>query len=193
MNSLFAILVGLAIANQFVLVRIPALSALAVDSGRLRLPVVAWPVTALVLTAGSAGAYLADAWLLRAIKLRELRLPALVVAVLASAPLAVFLVGLGFPKRREILGRCRSMVTANSAMLGAALVATSDPQSLAAAIAWGVGTAVGFCTVLGLFGDLGERLADADVPVPLKGVAIALVTGGIVSIAFSGLADIVRG
>jgi electron transport complex protein RnfA len=55
----------------------------------------------------------------------------------------------------------------------------------------GFGAALGFSLVLVLFAALRERIAVADVPEPFQGSAIALVTAGIMSLAFMGFAGLV--
>ena len=193
MTSLFAILIGVVIVNHLVLVRFPAICPLPDGARRLDLPPVAWLVTALVLTSAVAAAWATDARLLRAFDLRELRLLALVFAIIVAAPAGTLLIGLVIPKRRDLLAQYRPLVTADCVMLGVALLVAREPATLPAAIAWAGAMAILFCAVLALFAELGERLEDADVPTPLRGSAIALVTGGMMSLALTGIASMVRG
>ncbi|MBT5952563.1 MAG: electron transport complex subunit RsxA, partial [Methylococcales bacterium] len=53
--------------------------------------------------------------------------------------------------------------------------------------------AIGFSLVLVLFAGLRERIELADIPLPFKGNAIALVTAGLMSMAFMGFAGWVKG
>ncbi|HMM55705.1 MAG TPA: Rnf-Nqr domain containing protein, partial [Candidatus Desulfobacillus sp.] len=55
---------------------------------------------------------------------------------------------------------------------------------------FGFGSAVGFSLALVLFGGLRERLEGADVPVAFRGNAIAMITAGLMSIAFMGFAGL---
>ena len=57
---------------------------------------------------------------------------------------------------------------------------------------YGFGAAVGFSIVLILFSAMRERLAVADVPVPFKGAAIAMITAGLMSLAFMGFSGLVK-
>jgi electron transport complex protein RnfA len=56
----------------------------------------------------------------------------------------------------------------------------------------GFGAAVGFSLVLVLFAGMRERIAVADVPDVFKGAPIALITAGIMAIAFMGFAGLVK-
>jgi electron transport complex protein RnfA len=192
MASLFAIVTAVVIINHLVLARVPAIYPLPGTASRLHLPPAAWLITTLVLAAAVAVAWAADVRLLRALGLRELRLIALVLAIVVATPAGVLLAALLTPKRREILARYQPLITADCAMLGVALLVTRDNTTLAAAVAWAAATAIAFGAILGLFAELRARLEDADVPVRLRGVPIALVTAAIMSLAFSGLASVVR-
>jgi electron transport complex protein RnfA len=65
-------------------------------------------------------------------------------------------------------------------------------NSLLLSLLYGFGAAVGFSLVLVLFAALRERIAVADVPVPFRGASIALVTAGLMSLAFMGFAGLIR-
>lgn len=57
---------------------------------------------------------------------------------------------------------------------------------------YGFGAAVGFSLVLVLFAALRERLTAADVPSPFKGASIAMITAGLMSMAFMGFTGLVK-
>ena len=96
------------------------------------------------------------------------------------------------PILHQILGIYLPLITTNCAVLGVALLNTSQSESFLQALAYGIGAGLGFCLVMILFAGLRERLAVADVPVPFKGAAIALVTAGLMSMAFIGFAGVIR-
>jgi Na+-translocating ferredoxin:NAD+ oxidoreductase subunit A len=50
----------------------------------------------------------------------------------------------------------------------------------------------GFSLVLVMFAAMRERIAAADVPAPFQGAAIALVTAGLMALAFMGFSGLVR-
>ena len=56
---------------------------------------------------------------------------------------------------------------------------------------YGFGAATGFSLVLVLFAAVRERVAVADVPIPFRGNPIALITAGLMSMAFMGFAGLV--
>jgi electron transport complex protein RnfA len=57
---------------------------------------------------------------------------------------------------------------------------------------YGFGAAVGFTLVMVLFSSIRERIAFADVPKPFQGAPIALITAGLMSMAFMGFGGLVK-
>jgi electron transport complex protein RnfA len=70
---------------------------------------------------------------------------------------------------------------------------TRQSESFLQSLAYGIGAGLGFCLVMILFAGLRERLETADVPAPFRGAAIALVTAGLMSMAFMGFSGLTRG
>ncbi|MNT73531.1 Electron transport complex protein RnfA [compost metagenome] len=77
-------------------------------------------------------------------------------------------------------------------MLGVPLLNVQAQHSFAEALVFGLGSALGFSLILILFGAMRERLEGADVPLPFRGTAIALVTAGLMSLAFMGFGGLVQ-
>jgi len=59
-------------------------------------------------------------------------------------------------------------------------------------IIYGFSAALGFSLVLIMFSAMREKLANADIPKPFKGSAIAMITAGLMSLAFMGFAGLVK-
>jgi electron transport complex protein RnfA len=76
-------------------------------------------------------------------------------------------------------------------VLGVPLLNVQAQHSFAEALVFGLGSALGFSLILILFGAMRERLEGADVPLPFRGTAIALVTAGLMSLAFMGFGGLV--
>ena len=67
-----------------------------------------------------------------------------------------------------------------------------QPHNFFESIIYGFGAAVGFSLVLIMFSAMREKLANADVPTPFKGSAIAMITAGLMSLAFMGFTGLVK-
>ncbi|HAC33523.1 MAG TPA: electron transport complex subunit RsxA, partial [Gammaproteobacteria bacterium] len=80
----------------------------------------------------------------------------------------------------------------NCAVLGVALLNVQQQNSFFESLLFGFGASLGFALVLVLFSAMRERLEVGDVPQPFQGSAIALITAGIMSLAFMGFNGLVR-
>ena len=78
-------------------------------------------------------------------------------------------------------------------MLGVALLNVQEQNNFIETILYGIGAALGFTLVLVLFAAMRERIAVADVPAPFKGNSVALITAGLMSLAFMGFTGLIKG
>jgi len=97
------------------------------------------------------------------------------------------------PLLYQLLGIFLPLITTNCAVLGVALLNVQEGHDFIESALYGFGAAVGFSLVLALFAAVRERVAAADVPAPFQGTAIALMTAGIMSLAFMGFSGLVKG
>ncbi|TNF34482.1 MAG: electron transport complex subunit RsxA, partial [Gammaproteobacteria bacterium] len=74
---------------------------------------------------------------------------------------------------------------------GVALLNVQQEHGFLHSAFYGFGAAVGFSLVLVLFAGIRERIAVSDVPEAFQGNAIALITAGIMSLAFMGFVGLV--
>ncbi len=65
-------------------------------------------------------------------------------------------------------------------------------KGLVQSVFFGFGASAGFALVLVLFAAIRERLDASDIPAPFRGTAIALVTAGVMSLAFMGFSGMAR-
>jgi len=96
------------------------------------------------------------------------------------------------PLLYQVLGIFLPLITTNCAVLGVALLNVQARHGFIASFLYGFGAAAGFTLVLVLFAGIRERVDVADVPVPFKGTAIALITAGLMSMAFMGFSGLVK-
>ena len=92
----------------------------------------------------------------------------------------------------QALGIFLPLITTNCAVLGVALLVIKKNMSLADAMVYAVANAIGFTFALIVFAGLRERLALVDIPKPMRGAPIALITAGLLSLAFMGFAGLVK-
>jgi electron transport complex protein RnfA len=192
MSDLILIILATVLVNNFVLVKFLGLCPLLGASTKFETALGMSLATTFVLTLASAFSYLIDTWLLIPFELEYLRLLSFILVIAGAVQFTEMFVRFSSPILHQILGIYLPLITTNCAVLGVALLNTSQSDSFIQALAYGIGAGLGFCLVMILFAGLRERLAVADVPVPFKGAAIALVTAGLMSMAFIGFAGIIR-
>jgi electron transport complex protein RnfA len=143
---------------------------------------------ALTITAGLS--HLLYQWLLLPLGLVYLR----IIALLALSALTVqgvnVLLGRRGAGQGPFAGQHLPLTTMNCAVLGVALLTTGTAGTLGGAIALGLGAGLGFTVVVMLFASLHPRLEQSPVPAPLRGPAVALITVGMMSLAFLGFSGL---
>lgn len=192
MSELALILVSTVLVNNFVLVKFLGLCPFMGVSRKLETAMGMALATTFVLTLASVCSYLVSEYLLRPLGLEYLRTISFILVIAVVVQFTEMVVHKTSPLLYQVLGIFLPLITTNCAVLGVALLNVQASHGLLESAVYGFGAAAGFSLVLTLFGALRERLAVADVPVPFQGAAIALVTAGLMSLAFMGFSGLVR-
>ena len=95
------------------------------------------------------------------------------------------------PSLYQALGIFLPLITTNCAVLGVAIIAVQKDFDLLTSVVYSTSIAVGFALALILFAGIRERLDVEDVPQGMRGVPIALITAGLLAMAFMGFANVV--
>ena len=192
MSEIILILVATALVNNFVLVRFLGLCPFMGVSRDLEAAFGMSLATAFVLTLSSAVSYLLHEHLLVPLELEFLRTISFILVIAASVQFTEFMVRRLSPLLNQVLGIYIPLIATNCAVLGVALLNVQQAKGFIQSVFFGFGAASGFALVLVLFAAVRERLDAADVPRPFRGTAIALMTAGIMSLAFMGFSGLAR-
>jgi electron transport complex protein RnfA len=192
MTELFVILIGTVLVNNFVLVRFLGLCPFLGVSRNLEAAMGMSLATAFVLTLSSATAYLLHRHVLVPLELDYLRTIAFILVIAASVQFTEIMVRRMSPLLDQVLGIYIPLIATNCAVLGVALLNIQQSKGFVQSVFYGFGAAAGFALVLVMFAAIRERLEVADVPAPFRGSAIALMTAGIMSLAFMGFSGMAR-
>lgn len=96
------------------------------------------------------------------------------------------------PPLYQALGIFLPLITTNCAVLGVAILVTQKfPTSILDSVIYTISIAVGFTFAITLFAGIREQMELVKIPKGMQGVPIALVTAGILSLAFMGFAGLV--
>ncbi|MCF8364182.1 MAG: electron transport complex subunit RsxA [Bacteroidales bacterium] len=96
------------------------------------------------------------------------------------------------PPLYQALGVFLPLITTNCAIMGVALLVIQKEFNLLEGTVYAIGNSLGFALALILFAGLREHLELMDVPKGMRGMPIALVVAGILSLAFMGFANLVK-
>ena len=192
MSELFIILVATVLVNNFVLVRFLGLCPFMGVSRNLEAAAGMSLATAFVLTLSSASAYLLHEYVLVPLELEYLRTITFILVIAASVQFTEIMVRRLSPLLDQVLGIYIPLIATNCAVLGVALLNVQQSGGFVQSVFYGLGAAGGFALVLVMFAAIRERLEAADIPAPFRGTAIALMTAGIMSLAFMGFSGMAR-
>lgn len=192
MTGYLFILIGAVLVNNVVLVRILGLCPFMGVSRKLSTAYGMGAATTFVLTMGTGASYIIDHYLLMPFGLEYLRTISFIVTIAALVQLTELVIQKTSPMLHQVLGIYLPLITTNCAVLGVPLINVSQNNGFIASLVFGAGSSIGFSLALILFAGIRERVDGADVPLYFRGVAIAMVTAGLMSLAFMGFASLDR-
>ncbi len=96
------------------------------------------------------------------------------------------------PALYQALGVFLPLITTNCAILGVAILVTQKDMNLIQSVVYAISTAIGFGLALILFAGIREQLSMVRLPKGMEGTAIALITAGLLAMAFMGFSGIVK-
>jgi electron transport complex protein RnfA len=147
--------------------------------------------TTFVLTLGCGSSYLIDHYLLGP-ELSYLQTLSFIVVIAGIVQLTEMVLRKLFPPLYQTLGIYLPLITTNCAVLGVPLLNVALKHSFMQSLLFGFGSSVGFSMALVMFAGMRERLEGADVPGIFKGSSIAMITAGLMSLAFMGFSGLIK-
>ena len=185
------ILIGTVFVNNIVLAKILGLCPFMGVSKSLETAIGMGAATTFVLTLASGSSYLINQYLLGT-DLTYLRTLSFIVVIAGIVGFTEMFVRKTSPVLFRVLGIYLPLITTNCAVLGIPLLNVQAQHNFIQSLFFGFGGAVGFSMVLVLFAGMRERLDGADIPAAFRGTSIAMVTAGLMSLAFMGFAGLVK-
>ncbi len=96
------------------------------------------------------------------------------------------------PSLYQALGIFLPLITTNCAVLGVAILTVQKHFDLMEGVVFSMSTAIGYTMALVIFAGIREHLDMIEVPKGMRGIPIALVTAGILALAFMGFTGMVK-
>lgn len=191
MTEYALILIGTVLVNNFVLVKFLGLCPFMGVSKKLETAIGMGLATTFVLTLAAVATWVVNTYLLEPLGIGYLRTIAFILVIAVVVQFTETVMHKTSPVLYQVLGIFLPLITTNCAVLGVALLNLQEQRTFVESALYGFGAAVGFSLVLVLFAAMRERVTVADVPEPFQGAAIAMVTAGLMSLAFMGFAGLV--
>lgn len=185
------IIISTVFVNNIVLVKILGLCPFMGVSKKLESAIGMAGATTFVLTLASGSSYLISEYLLGE-EFAYLRTLSFIVVIAGIVQFTELIIRKFSPVLYQVLGIYLPLITTNCAVLGIPLLNVQQNHNFIESLLFGFGGSIGFSLVLILFSAMRERLEGADIPIAFKGVSIALITAGLMIVAFMGFSGMVK-
>ncbi len=139
-----------------------------------------------VMTIASAATWLVYSYILVPFSLEYLKTIAFILVIAGLVQFIEMFLHRFVPALYSSLGIFLPLITTNCAVLGAALVNINNGYNFIESVAFGFSAAIGFTMAIVVFAGVRVRLQFAEPPKAFKGMPIALVTAGLIAMAFMG-------
>ncbi|MDE5621726.1 MAG: electron transport complex subunit RsxA [Alistipes sp.] len=182
--SYFAIIIGAIFVNNVVLAQFLGICPFLGVSSKVDTSLGMGAAVTFVMAIASVVAWLIQTYVLVPLDIVYMQTIVFILVIAALVQMVEIILKKTSPSLYQALGIFLPLITTNCAVLGVAILMIQKEFSLLQSVAYSVATAIGFALALVLFAGIRERLDFEDVPQAFKGIPIALVTAGILAIAF---------
>ena len=145
---------------------------------------------AFVMTLATIVTFLVQKFVLDPLNLQYLQTLAFILVIASLVQMVEIILKKVSPSLYQALGIFLPLITTNCAVLGVAILVIQKDFNLLESVVYAFSTALGFALALTVFAGLREQLALVKVPKGMSGMAIVLVTAGLLSLAFMGFSGV---
>lgn len=192
MSYYLIILVGAVLVNNFVLSRFLGCCPFLGVSKKMDTALGMSGAVVFVMTVASAVTWCLDHWLLKPNGLDYIHTLAFILVIASLVQFIDIAMKRFLPPLHAALGIFLPLITTNCAVLGAAEINCKQGSGFCESVFFSFAAAIGFGFALVIFSGIREKLEHADPPRCFRGIALALITGGLLSLAFMGFSGLVK-
>ena len=145
---------------------------------------------AFVMTLATIVSFLVQTYILTPLDLQYLQTLAFILVIASLVQMVEIILKKVSPSLYQALGIFLPLITTNCAVLGVAILVIQKDFNLLQSVVYAFSTAIGFALALTVFAGLREQLSLVKVPKGMSGMAIVLVTAGLLSLAFMGFSGV---
>ena len=143
-----------------------------------------------VMVLASIFTYLIQKFILVNLGIEYMQTIAFILVIASLVQMVEIIIKKVSPPLYQALGVFLPLITTNCVILGVAILVIQKDYTLVSSIVYAVATAAGYALALIIFSTIREQLALTKVPKAMQGVPIALITAGILAMAFMGFSGI---
>lgn len=143
-----------------------------------------------VLTISTIVTYLIQKGILEPFNLQYLQTISFILIIASLVQMVEIVLKKISPALYEALGVFLPLITTNCVILGVAILVIQKDFNLLESVIYAVATAIGYAIAIIIFSSIREQLALTKVPKAMKDIPIALITAGIIAMAFMGFSGI---
>lgn len=148
---------------------------------------------AFVMTLATIVTYLVQIYVLNPNGLQYLQTLAFILVIASLVQMVEIILKKVSPALYQALGIFLPLITTNCAVLGVAILVIQKDYSLIESVVYAFSTALGFALALVVFSGLREQLELVKIPKGMQGMAIVMITAGLLSLAFMGFSGVDTG
>ena len=189
--SYFAIIIGAIFVNNVILAQFLGICPFLGVSSKVDTSLGMGAAVMFVMTIAAIVVWLIQSYVLVPLGIVYMQTIVFILVIASLVQMVEIILKKVSPVLYQALGIFLPLITTNCAVLGVAILMIQKEFTLLQSVAYAISTAIGFSLALVLFAGLRERLDFEGVPAAFKGVPIALITAGILAMAFMGFSGLV--
>ena len=188
--QLLAITLGAILANNFIFSQFLGICPFLGVSKKVDTAVGMGVAVTFVMGLASAITWLVNTFILIPFDLGYMQTVAFILVIAALVQFIEMFLQKSMPSLYTALGVYLPLITTNCAVLGVALLNIQNNYNFISSVVYGITGGLGFLLAIVLFASIRERLVFADYPKSFEGFPIALVTAGLMALAFMGFSGL---
>jgi len=192
MTEFALILLSAVLVNNYVLTKFLGICPFLGTSSKVETAIGMSFAVMFVMTLASTASWLVQQYVLIPLDLQYLQTIFFILIIASLVQLIEMMIHKTSPVLYQALGIFLPLITTNCAVLGVAILNVQQEQTFLTSALYGGGAAIGFALVLILFAGIRERIDVSPVPAAFKGSPLALITAGMMSLAFMGFSGLVK-
>lgn len=184
--QLFLIFFSAMVANNILLVRFLGLCSFFGVSNKVETSLSMSFAVLFVMTMATFVSWLIYYYLLLPLNLVFLRTIVFIIVIASLVQIVEMFLKKSFPFLYRALGVYLPLITTNCAILGTAFLTVDYKYDLVESIVFAIGVSLGYMIAIVVFSAMRERLELAPIPDSMKGLPIAFILAGLMSLSFMG-------